>query len=120
MSHRLTLETNITDRESAIDALRENKVEFTEAGDTLTLKTGVFNGTTINLKTGSVQSADVDYLARERGGQRVTNRDIGLLRQWYAEAKFRNESLKEGVQITNREEVIEGGRKVILLTWQSG
>lgn len=118
MSHRLTIETKITDRESIIDALQANKITFREDGQIVTLTTAPYNNTTIDLRTGLVQSGDVDY-ARNRDGSRISQEQIGVLRQWYAEAKYRIESAKEGIQITDRTEVVENGQKVIVMTWQT-
>lgn len=119
MSHRLTVETKITDREAATDALRANKITFRENGPVITLQTQPYNGTTIDLRTGVVESGDVDF-ARNSDGSRVSHAQIGILRQWYAEAKYRLESAKEGVTILDRTEIMEEGQKVVLLTWQTG
>jgi len=113
MSHRLTLTTEIKDREAAIDALNANKIAYRENDGVLTLLTTPYNDTTINLHTGQVRSGDVDYA-------RVNQQQVGVLRQWYAEAKYRIESFKEGIQITDRAEVVENGQNVVLLTWQTG
>lgn len=114
MSHRLTIKTTITDREAAQTALKQMNIAYDTRGDTIFLKSGVYNGTEINLKTGSVTSGDVDYA---RG---IDNGKLGLLRQYYAEAKLKMEFAREGVQVLEREEAIVDGEKVIILTAQSG
>jgi len=119
MSHRLTIKTSINDREALIDALRNNKVQFSESQQVFTLKTGIYNGTTVDLRTGKVSSGDVDAVRHTTGNQ-VTKSDVSILRQWYAEAKYRRESEKEGVQIIGRDVVEENGEKVVVLTWQTG
>lgn len=119
MSHRLTVSTDIKDREACIDALKANQVGWTESGSVLTLTTAPYNNTTINLKTGQVRSGDVDN-SRNADGTRIRQDQVGILRQWYAEHKFRNECMKEGTEILDRQEIMENGKKVILLTWQTG
>jgi hypothetical protein len=113
MSHRLTISTQITDREAAQAALKQMGVAYDTRGDTIFLKAGNYNGTEINLKTGKVTSGDVDY---NRG---IDEGKLGLLRQYYAEAKYRAECLREGVEILDRQEVVENGQKVIVLRCQT-
>jgi hypothetical protein len=109
MSHRLTIETKITNREAAEAALNQANIKFDSAGDSLYLKTGQYKNTEINLKTGAVTS-DTDYIDRGK---------LGLLRQFYAEAIYRQECAIEGIQILNRQEVVENGETVIILRCQT-
>lgn len=113
MSHRLTIQSEMTDREACIDALRANKIDFREQGQSLVLQTGAYRDTTINLKSGTVTSGDSDHVS-------VDKSQLGLLRGWYAEAKFKIEAGREGIQITNREETVINGRKAVVLSWQNG
>lgn len=112
MSHRLTMETKITDRSVAEDALRKANIAFDTRGDNIYLKSGAYTGTEINLKTGKITSGDTDYHKIDQG-------KLGLLRQMYAEAKYRAECLREGVTITDRREETVNGQKVIVLTCQT-
>jgi len=113
MSHRLTIETQITDPEAAMDALRANKIEFRQQGQVLSLQTYPYQDTSINLKTGLVVSGDSDRVQTDKS-------QLGLLRGWYAEAKFKIEAAREGIQITDRQETIVNGRKAVVLSWQNG
>ena len=113
MSHRLTIETQITDREAAKTAIKKMGLSFDERGNTLILKGGNYNDTQINLVNGRVTSGDTDY---NRG---IDQSKLGLLRQHYAEAKYRQECHKEGVEILDRQEVIENGQNVIVLRCQT-
>ena len=112
MSHRLTIETKITDIEAARTALGQANIQFDQRGDTLYCKSGVYSGTEINCKTGKVTSGDTDHARIDQG-------KLGLLRQFYSEAVYRKECLREGVQIMDRQEVMENGQKVIVLTCQT-
>jgi hypothetical protein len=77
------------EREHLITALKGKNIEFREQGDTIHMLSGDFNGAEINLKTGVIRSGDVDYYRADQG-------KLGLLRQDYAEAKFRAVAFKEG------------------------
>jgi hypothetical protein len=113
MSHRLTIETKITDREAARAALKQANIQFEERGDTIYLKTGAYRDTEINLKTGLITSGDVDF---NRG---IDQGQLGLLRQFYTEAKLKAEFQREGVQILERTEEVQNGEKVIIITAQT-
>ena len=94
MSHRVTVQTEIKDKAMAIQALQQGKYTFEEAGSTLRIKSGTLANVTIDLASGQV-SGDTDF----RGH---TKDNLGLLRQMYAEAKFRHEVLKTGGTIDER------------------
>jgi len=96
MSHRVTVQTEIKDREHALSALKQLKVDFREQGETIHMTSGDFNGASINLKSGLITSGDVDYYRNSDAGK------LGLLRQAYSEAKFRAEAFKQGVDIGER------------------
>jgi len=93
MSHRVTVQTEIKDRMLAIDSLKAANIQYREQGDTLYLTSGGFENATLNLKTGQV-SGDTDY------GHNVGK--LGVLRQHYAEAKFKQESFRQGISIQSR------------------
>lgn len=93
MSHRVTVQTEIKDKGLALQALKASNISFREQGDTLHLTGGGYENVSINLKTGSV-SGDTDY------GHQASK--LGLLRQNYAEAKYKAEAFKQGVSISDR------------------
>lgn len=93
MSHRVTVNTEIKDRALALDALKAAGVSYREQGDFLHLTGGDYNNATINLKTGQI-SGDTDW--GHNSGK------LGLLRQHYGEAKFRQEAFRQGITISNR------------------
>lgn len=108
MSHRHTVETKITDKAVAIQALKSANISYSERGNTLYLTSGNYDGTTIDLSSGRVVSADTDH-------SRVSRDDVGILRQHYAEALHRSECIKQGVDIQSRhEERINGENCVVL------
>jgi len=108
MSHRLTIETQITDKAIAEAALRQANISFDTRGDNIYLKTGAYTGTVINLTNGSVVSGDTDH-------HRIDLGKLGLVRQYYAEAKYKAECLREGVDILERsEEKVNGGTVIVL------
>lgn len=101
MSHRVTVQTEIKDREHLVAALNQHKIEFREAGDTISLLSGQYNGASINLRSGVITSGDSDYYNADAG-------KLGLLRQAYAEAKYKAEAFKQGINVQSRE-VLENG-----------
>lgn len=95
MSHRVTVETNMTDRVLALKTLDAENIQYRETGDRVSLLSGDFAGSELNLTTGKLVSGDVDY-------HKVDQSKMGLLRQAYAEQKYRAEAFKEGVSIESR------------------
>lgn len=95
MSHRVTVQTEIKEKAHAISALKSNKIEHREQGDTIHLLGAGYEGSSINLRTGQITSGDTDYHSVDSG-------KLGLLRQAYSEAKFRAEAFKEGVEISDK------------------
>jgi hypothetical protein len=109
MSHRVTTQTEIKDKTLAIQAIKGAKLQYREVGnDQLVITSGGMNNATIDLRTGVI-SGDSDY------GHDKEN--LGVLRQHYSEAKFRAESLKNGVSIESR--VVEKNGDVVLM-WATG
>lgn len=101
MSHRVTVQTEIKEREFALAALQNQKIEYREQGDTIHLLSGDYNGSSINLKSGTITSGDVDY-------HRVDQGKLGLLRQAYSEAKYKAEAFKQGIEISDRTVLKDG------------
>lgn len=107
MSHRVTVDTEIKDREHAITALKDAKIEYREQGDTLYLLSGDYRDTTINLRTGKIVSGDTDHV-------RVDSGKLGLLRQQYTEAKYRAECFEQGIQIHDRTVIDHNGVRGVI------
>lgn len=93
MSHRVTTQTEIKDKEIAKKALTAAKIDFRESGDfILNIMSGPMSGSHIDLRSGEVVG-DTD----------VHNQDtLGMLRQVYGEQKYRSECMKQGVMIESR------------------
>jgi len=102
MSHRVTTETQIKNKDIAKQALRSLKIAFAENGDQLRITSGPMNNATIDCRTGRV-SGDTDY------GH--TQDILGSVRQAYSEMNYRNECNKQGISITSRQ--IEGENVVL-------
>jgi len=92
MSHRVTVQTEIKDRNLAIAALNAKGVQFREANGRIHMTSGDYQGAELNLTTGELRSGDVDHF-------RVDEAKMGLLRQAYAEQKYKAEAFKEGISI---------------------
>jgi hypothetical protein len=108
MSHRVTYQTEINEKEFALAALRQSKIQFREQGDTIHLQGSGYDGSSINLKTGMIVSGDTDHYAVDAG-------KLGLLRQAYTEAKYRAEAFRIGTDIQNKEIVKINGQDVVKL-----
>lgn len=108
MSRRITTETNITDRDMAIEALELADISYTVQGDSIFMSSGDFRNARLDLKTGAI-SGDSDY------GH--TSEKFGLLRQHYGEAMVRAEARSNGTTIESRDVDEEGN---IVLMWQVG
>lgn len=93
MSHRVTVQTEIKDRALAIEALKAAGIQYREQGEVLYLTGQGFDSSTLNLKTGAI-SGDTDY--GHNAGK------LGVLRQHYAEAQFKQESFRQGISIQSR------------------
>lgn len=95
MSHRVTTETEIKDKGLALQALKQAGFSYREVSpDTLTITSGPMTHASLNLTTGTV-SGDTDH-----GHSRDS---LGVLKQFYGEAKYRAECLKQGIQIESRQ-----------------
>ncbi len=93
MSHRVTVKTEMKDKGLVIQALNQAGIGFRDpGGNILQMTTGRFHKSHINLSSGEIVGDTDD----------VTQAELGLLRQYYAEAKFRKESAPEGVIVESR------------------
>jgi hypothetical protein len=94
MSKRMTLKTNITDKNFAITALKASGLSYEEMGDKmLRITSGSLVHCTIDLTTGNI-SGDSDTGFRREA--------LGTLRRDYTEAKERFTAARDGVQIKQR------------------
>lgn len=95
MSHRVTVKTEIKDRSIAISALKDAKMSFREASNgVIEISSGDLRGAKIDLSTGEI-TGDTDFSH--------TAASLGRFRQNYAEAKFRQEAIVNGISIESRE-----------------
>jgi hypothetical protein len=108
MSHRVTTQTEIKDKGLAIQALKHAGLSYREVGDQISITSGRMANSTIDLRTGTI-SGDTDH-----GHTRET---LGMLRQYYGEAKYRAECAKQGISIESRAVNKEGH---IVLTCAQG
>lgn len=95
MSHKITTQTNITDKELAISALNIAGWKFSEGGQNIHVQSGPMTGASINLTTGVV-SGDSDYVTRD-------DDSMGALKRYYGEALVRAHAAKEGYEVEERE-----------------
>jgi hypothetical protein len=98
MSVRVTQKTEIKDKELAIQALKLAGVTYNISGNTLSLHGGSLNGCRIDLSTGDI-SGDSDY------GH--TAEKIGIVRQYYSEAKVRHDLAIQGHTVESKE-IVKG------------
>jgi hypothetical protein len=104
MSHRVTTQTEIKDRALAIQALKSAGLSYNEVGSTIQITSGRMASASIDLNTGLI-SGDTDY---------GHNQDsLGMLRQYYGEAKYRLECNKQGVMIESR--AVEKNGDIVLM-----
>lgn len=93
MSHRVTVQSDMTDKSIAIAALTSANLSFTEQDNILYVQQGGGRQNfTINLKTGAIVG-DSDYHKEA---------ELGLLRQHYSLAKFMKEALDQGHQVQSQ------------------
>ena len=102
MSHRVTVQSDMKDRDLVVATLKAQKIEFREKGQNIDLVSGGYEGASINLTNGTITSGDVDHYRNTDSGK------LGLLRQAYAETKFRAVAFKEGHIIGERIEEKNG------------
>lgn len=94
MSRRVTTKTEIKDMALAKTALQSAGYGFEEHGSQLSITTGSLRGAIIETRTGEI-SGDTDYGHRES--------EMGALRQFYGEAKYRAELAKQGGWVDSRQ-----------------
>jgi hypothetical protein len=93
MSHRVTVQSEMTDKSIAIQALTNAKLSYTEQDNVLYVQNGGGRRDfSINLKTGAIVGDSDHHKASE----------LGLLRQHYAHAKALKELTEQGHQVQNQ------------------
>lgn len=106
MSHRVTVQTAMTNKEFAVEAMTKLKIQHRVEGSNIYLNSGNFAGSTLNLTTGNVVSGDTDHV-------KVTKNTFGVLRQTYAEIQYRTEAFNQGIDILDREVLKDGTIKLV-------
>lgn len=101
MSHRVTTETEVKDKQLAIAALNQANYTFKDEGTTLRVTSGPLRNSTIDLKTGRI-TGDTDY------GHKDSLDSLGALKQAYGEAKYRKAVAQEGGSIVSRSVDVNG------------
>lgn len=105
MSHRVTTETQITNRAFAIAALTKAGASFKEIGGQLHITAGRTQGT-LDLATGQI-AGDTD---------RWNDTDFDALRQAYAEESYVSELRRQGASIQSRTVDSEGNIVILYQT----
>lgn len=105
MSRIITTRTEIKDKALAVLACQQAGVAFRDEGEVLVFTSGSLANSQLNLRTGDIVG-DSDF------GHSKTS--LGMLRQYYSEAKFKAEAQKIGTVIDERTTNKEGE---IVLMW---
>ncbi len=101
MSHRVTTKTEIKDKGLAINALKAAGFGYEDLGSSLRITSGPARNATLDLKTGEILG-DTDY------SHQNNDDSLGILKRYYAEAKYRQECQIQGYTIESREEMKDG------------
>jgi len=107
MSRRVTTKTEIKDKALAEQALKLANMHYRDEGDALYITSGALANARINLTTGEI-SGDTDY--------RHSQESLGAIRQFYGEAKYRQECLRQGITIESRTVNREGDIELVCMT----
>jgi hypothetical protein len=105
MSHRVTTETKITDRETAITAFKKANVFFTENKGSFDIKCGRTNGV-LDLATGKITGDSDHWNAKDFDG----------LKQAYAVEVYVNELRRQGASVQNTTVDTEGNIVIVYQT----
>lgn len=113
MSHRVTTETNMTEKDVVLKVAKAQGITATESGNSIRFSGGKLNNAMLDTKTGRI-SGDTDYGHTESA--------LGVLRQAYSEELYRRECLKQGIQIESRTVLAQhnGAQNVIRLIVAAG
>ena len=106
MSHRITYESKITDRDLAISALKSLGASYQDLNGVLTITSGSLNRASIDLANGKINT-DSDWHKKDA---------ISQLKVAYTEADARRDYNRTGVSIVGRQVVnYQGVEGVVLL-----
>lgn len=113
MSHRVTTETNLTEKDIVLKVAKAQGIGVTESGSSIRFTGGKLNHAALDLKTGRI-TGDTDFGHTESA--------LGMLRQAYSEELYRRECLKQGIQIEDRQVLAQhnGAKGVIKLMISMG
>jgi N-acetyl-beta-hexosaminidase len=104
MSRRIYSKTSITDKDLALQALKQAGIQYQDQGKTILFTSGEMANATLDLTTGTI-SGDSDFGHTKEGL-------VGLLRQHYSEAQIKREYAKLGTTIDERQ---TDGQDVVLM-----
>lgn len=93
MSHRVTTQTEIKDKDVAAAALKQAGYTFDVQDQTIRITSGDLCHASIDLRTGLV-SGDTDYMHSDS--------KFSALKKFYAEEKVKKEFLRQGGYIESR------------------
>ena len=113
MSHRVTTETSMTEKDIILKVAKAQDITCSESGSTIRFTGGKLNNAVLDTKTGRI-SGDTDFGHTESG--------LGMLRQGYGEEIYRMNCLKQGIQVESREVLAQynGRKNVIKLITSNG
>ncbi len=104
MSHRVTTQTQITNKELAVQALKSAGWSYQEQGTVLFITGGPMRNASLDTRTGTI-TGDSDY--HNRG-------TLGALRRHYTEALIRADAIKKGATVESREVLKNGDIRLVL------
>lgn len=106
MSHRVTSQTNITNKDLAIQALKTAGWGYAEQGSSIRITSGPMQHAVLNLQTGEVEG-DSDW-------HNSGDNSLGALKKFYGEAEVEEEARIKGIDIEKREVLSNGAIKLTL------
>ncbi len=95
-----TYRSDMTNPDLAAEALRAVGVEFRRRGHVIRLISGDYSGTRLDLSCGNISTT----VGRDK---------VGLLRQHYAEAKYKAECARMGIKVVSR--YVESNGDIVLM-----
>mgnify|MGYP000570687242 CR=1 FL=1 len=102
MSHRVTTETEMRDKDLVLAACKDKNIACTVQGNTIRFETAPLNGAELDLRTGRM-IGDTDRQSAET---------LGMLAQAYGKAKAYMECAKQGIQVER--EYVRNGNIVLV------
>lgn len=105
MSHRITYESKITDRDLALKALDSLGMTYQESGDSIIVTSGVLNRAILHPKVGKIDTDSDDH----------SSEDLNKLKIAYTEMQARREYSRNGVSVVSRQVVTYQGIEGVVL-----